>query len=65
MSEERATGTNITLYPTDRDIVERAMRTLRRKNFSDAVQFIIRDWAQLKAELEGAQPLPKRQTTKA
>jgi hypothetical protein len=64
MSEERATSQNITLYPTDRAIVERTMQRLQRKSISDAIQFIIRDWAAIKAELEGEQS-SKRKTVKA
>ena len=64
MSEEKSIHQSITLYPADKAIVERAIQRHMRRNFSDAVQFIIRDWAALKAELEGAQS-PKRQTTKA
>ncbi|RPI64767.1 MAG: hypothetical protein EHM48_00115 [Planctomycetaceae bacterium] len=65
MEKEKGITTGIVLYPADKAIVERAIQRHMRRNFSDAVQFIIRDWAQLKAELEGAQSSPKRQTTKA
>ena len=65
MSKQKSIHQSITLYPADKAIVERAIQRHMRRNFSDAVQFIIRDWAALKAELEGAQPMPKRQTTKA
>jgi hypothetical protein len=63
--DERAQMTGISLYPTDRSIVECAMRSLHRKSFSDAVQFIIRDWAALKAELEGEPIKPTAQAQKA
>jgi hypothetical protein len=64
MSEERATQQSVTLYPADRAIVEKAMNAVRTANFSAGLQFIIRDWAALKAELEGAQ-ITKHQTVKA
>lgn len=53
MENERATQNSVALYPKDRNIVERAMETFQRKTFSDALQFIIRDWAR-KSETESA-----------
>ncbi len=53
MSDQKAEPRNVTLYPTDRAVIERVMHSMHTDNFSAAVQFIIRDWEKLKKESEG------------
>ncbi len=67
MTDEKAVPTPVSLYPTQRAIVE-AFADKTGRNFSNAIQFIIEDWARLadpEGLLLGVQPTPKaRKPTK-
>ena len=46
MTNEKAVSTPISLYPTQRAIVD-AFATETNRNLSNAIQFIIEDWARI------------------
>ena len=56
MSEQKAINTPVSLYPEQRAIIE-AFAAESGRSFSNAVQFIIEDWARISgfaAKLEAA-----------
>jgi hypothetical protein len=46
MTNEQAKTESITVYPTDREVIEAVMRR-NGQSFSGALRFIIRDWRRL------------------
>jgi len=50
---EKATPTSVTLFPSQRKIVE-DFATAERRSMSNAMQVIIEDWARMKKAREAA-----------